>query len=331
MSYPRNTQYLGNELRDNYNMCSSENRSKPRNKGINGVYVGVKLLYKYTRKRHGQQVRRNDLAFQMNFLVTKVLVEVLLGVCVKESNFIRNRGKRRRSRRRTMTSDQVLGRNRLFGCHSQETLGEEKKKSKAEEYAQERKKKEVQCIVMHEHVTCKPKLHHRQNPIQTTTLTRYNQSHSPRMQKTSLFLGVADKRNSKRKSVIVYISITVSFVLYVYLVNIEVSRILDDRMVGIIDNNWARTLRTKVKLVESCRNRSFFSLLTTRQKINETKYRLIALIKNPTSLSCYIQEQPFSHRHVHTTFIHNYCILVSIKLQITETNNIYGIVFQLNF
>ena len=34
---------------------------------------------------------------------------------------------------------------------------------------------------MHEHVTCKKKLHHGQNPIQTTTLTRYNQSHNPKI------------------------------------------------------------------------------------------------------------------------------------------------------
>ena len=30
--------------------------------------------------------------------------------------------------------------------------------------AQERRKKEVQCMVMHEHVTCKNKLHHGQKP-----------------------------------------------------------------------------------------------------------------------------------------------------------------------
>jgi len=47
----------------------------------------------------------------MNRLVRKVLIKVILGLLITEPHKIRNR------RRRTTTSDRVLGRNRLFRCH----------------------------------------------------------------------------------------------------------------------------------------------------------------------------------------------------------------------
>ena len=90
MSYPRNMQYLKNELWCNYNMCSSEYCSKLRNRGINSIYVGVELLYKYAGtsrrffsvrfptlyakcigKRSAWKIRQNNLLFQMNRLEGK--------------------------------------------------------------------------------------------------------------------------------------------------------------------------------------------------------------------------------------------------------------------
>ena len=63
-----------------------------------------------------------------------------------------------------MTSDRVLKRNKLFGCHSQKLRKErEEKKGErniAEEMLRKEEKEKEQCMVMHEHVTCKPKMHH---------------------------------------------------------------------------------------------------------------------------------------------------------------------------
>ena len=47
MIHPRDTYYLGNEFRSNYNMCIPEYHSKPREKGIDGMHVGVKLMYEH--------------------------------------------------------------------------------------------------------------------------------------------------------------------------------------------------------------------------------------------------------------------------------------------
>ena len=48
-SYAKDMLYLGNELRDNYDRCSSEYCSKLRNRGIGSMYIGVELLYKHAR------------------------------------------------------------------------------------------------------------------------------------------------------------------------------------------------------------------------------------------------------------------------------------------
>ena len=76
----------------------------------------------------------------MNRSFTKVLNKILLGVRITKPNSIRDRKRRRRSRRRTTTCDRVLGRNKLFGCHSQE-IREEKKENIAEENAWGKKEK----------------------------------------------------------------------------------------------------------------------------------------------------------------------------------------------
>ena len=47
MSYLKDIEFLENELRGNYDMCSLEYHRKLRNRGINSVYVGVDLLYKH--------------------------------------------------------------------------------------------------------------------------------------------------------------------------------------------------------------------------------------------------------------------------------------------
>ena len=69
-----------------------------------------------------------------------------------------------------MMIDQVLRRNRLFGCHSQKLRKEREEKKKkrerniAEEMLKKEEKEKEQCMVMHEHVTCKPKMHHGKKP-----------------------------------------------------------------------------------------------------------------------------------------------------------------------
>ena len=115
MIHPRDMQYLGNEFQSNYDKCTSEYHSKPRYR----VHVGVELLYEHigtprgfltkrspspkakrTRQRSVQEVRQNNLAFQMNPLIREGIKEVILCFLITEPNRIRGKRKRRRT---TMT------------------------------------------------------------------------------------------------------------------------------------------------------------------------------------------------------------------------------------
>jgi len=90
----------------------------------------------------------------MNSLFMKVLNEILLGIHITEPNSIRNKQRRRRSRRRTMASDQVLGHNRV-----RKLEGEEKKiENIAGKKNLRKEEKKEQCKARHEHMTCKKKL-----------------------------------------------------------------------------------------------------------------------------------------------------------------------------
>ena len=92
MHYPSNVQYLGYKIRSNYYTCTSECSSKLRYKGIDAVYIGVKLLYKHDRTPQGSlkkrfptpssndrrersvgKVRQDNLVFRMNATFLEVL------------------------------------------------------------------------------------------------------------------------------------------------------------------------------------------------------------------------------------------------------------------
>ena len=135
MRYPRYMQYLGNKIQGNYNMCTSNERSKLRYRGIDAMYIGVKLLYNHDQtpqwtftersptsglndggERSVSKVQQNDLAFRMNNTSLKVLREVLSGLLIMKSNVKRGKSRRKRPR----TRKKVLSQSRfvLFGCHS---------------------------------------------------------------------------------------------------------------------------------------------------------------------------------------------------------------------
>ena len=101
-------------------MCTSKCHGKPRYRGIDNVYIGVKLLYKHDgtpqgyltkrfpapssndrRERSVGKVRQNNMAFRMNATFLKVLKEVLLGLPIMEPNVKRGNGRIRRRRPRT--------------------------------------------------------------------------------------------------------------------------------------------------------------------------------------------------------------------------------------
>ena len=135
MRYPRYMQYLGNKIQGNYDMCTSNERSKLRYRGIDAMYIGVKLLYNHDQtpqwtftersptsglndggERSVSKVQQNDLAFRMNNTSLKVLREVFLGLLIMKSNVKRGKSRRKRPR----TRKKVLSQSRfvLFGCHS---------------------------------------------------------------------------------------------------------------------------------------------------------------------------------------------------------------------
>ena len=126
MSYPRNMQYLKNELWCNYDMCSSEYCSKLRNRGINSIYVGVELLYKYAGtsrrffsvrfptlyakcigKRSAWKIRQNNLLFQMYRLEGK-----------KERKETKRDKKKRQKHSRTLAQEIRKEKNNAWKCMS---------------------------------------------------------------------------------------------------------------------------------------------------------------------------------------------------------------------
>ena len=114
--YPRDVQYLRYKIRSNYDTCTSECGNKLRHRGINAMYVRVKLLNKHDGTMHGflterfpspslndieqrsvREIRQNDLAFRMNTTGLEVLNEVRLGLLITKLNM---KGYRRSKRRR---------------------------------------------------------------------------------------------------------------------------------------------------------------------------------------------------------------------------------------
>ena len=98
MRYLGNMQYLRYKIQSNYECCN-----KLRDKGIDAVYVGVKLLYKHDgtprgslkqrfptpssndfRERSVGKNQQNHLVVQMNATFLEVLREVLLGLLIIE-------------------------------------------------------------------------------------------------------------------------------------------------------------------------------------------------------------------------------------------------------
>ena len=110
----------------------------------------------------------------MSRLVTKFLLEILLGFQIMEPI-----SKRKRRRRwRTTTRYLVLRRNGFLGCYSQKLEERANKR-----HSRKRCSRKEQCIVMHKHVTCRKECIMGKNLIQTIALTIYKQSHNPRMHK----------------------------------------------------------------------------------------------------------------------------------------------------
>ena len=92
MRYPRYMQYLGYKIWGSYDTCTSNEHSKQWHRGIDTMYIGVKLLYNHNRtsqrthiersptpspndgrERSVGKVRQNDLAFRMNAASLEVL------------------------------------------------------------------------------------------------------------------------------------------------------------------------------------------------------------------------------------------------------------------
>ena len=104
-------------------MGTSECSSKLRHRGINAMYVGVKILYKHDRtpqrslkkrfptlgsndsgERNVGKVRQDNLAFWMNATFLEVLREVLPGLLITEPNV---EGDKRIRRRRPETLKRI--------------------------------------------------------------------------------------------------------------------------------------------------------------------------------------------------------------------------------
>ena len=114
--YPRNPKHICNKLRCDRNACTSNTSKEKRYWTINPVHVGVKILDKHERtsdrnvtqwlpfptvndsgKVSVDEVRQNDLTFQMNTLIRKVLWECLVGIIITEPKRERSRIRRWRS------------------------------------------------------------------------------------------------------------------------------------------------------------------------------------------------------------------------------------------
>ena len=58
MRYPRDMWYLGYKILSEYDTCTSECRGKLRYKGIDTVYIRVKLMYKHDKVPQGYLTKR---------------------------------------------------------------------------------------------------------------------------------------------------------------------------------------------------------------------------------------------------------------------------------
>ena len=163
-------------------MCTIKYRSKPRYRGIDGVHIGVKLLYEHVGTPWGfltkrspslransiewrsvWEIRQNDLAFWMNRPVRKVLKEVIIYLFIIEPNRIRGKGDEKEPRRIRFSE----GTN-FLGAMTRRLNERERDKKERNIVTKEtlRHRKEGKKRAMHEYVTCKTKKHHGKNPIQ---------------------------------------------------------------------------------------------------------------------------------------------------------------------
>ena len=135
MRYPRDIQYLGYKIRSDYDTCTSKCRGKLRYRGIDTMYIGVKILYKHNRAPQGYltkrfpspslndsrqrsvgKFRQNDMALWMNATFLKVLKEVLLDLPIMKLNVKRGN----KIRRRRLRTKRVPSRSRFtLRCHAQ--------------------------------------------------------------------------------------------------------------------------------------------------------------------------------------------------------------------
>ena len=135
MRYPRDMQNLGYKIRSDYDMCTFKCYGKLRYKGIDTMYIEVKLLYKHNRAPQGYltkrfpspspndsrqrsvgKFRQNDMALWMNAIFLKVLKEVLLDLPIMKLNVKRGN----EIRRRRLGTKRVLSQSRfMLRCHAQ--------------------------------------------------------------------------------------------------------------------------------------------------------------------------------------------------------------------
>ena len=118
-------------------MCISECYGKLRYRGIDIVYIGVKILYKHDETPHGSlkkrfpppspndsreksvgKIRQDNMALRMNATFLEVLREVLSGLLITKPNV--EGSKRIRGRRWPRTLKRIPSRHGFthFGCHS---------------------------------------------------------------------------------------------------------------------------------------------------------------------------------------------------------------------
>ena len=136
MCYPRNVQYLTYKILGKYDTCTSKCSSKLRYKGIETVYIGVKLLYKHNRtpqgslkqrflassfndsmKRIVDKIRQDNLAFRMNATFLEVLQEVLSGLLIPEPNVEGGLGESEKRKPGTLKRIPSQSGFAHFGCH----------------------------------------------------------------------------------------------------------------------------------------------------------------------------------------------------------------------
>ena len=154
-------------------MCTLKCRGKLRYRGIDTVYVGVKLLYKHDGTPQGSLTKRflvlspndrkemnvgkiwqNNMALWMNATFLKVLKEVLFCLPIMEPNVKRGNGRIRRRRPRTKKVSSWSG--FALRCHTHSIQERERERGNTSQTELNRKKiKDMYAWNMHEHVTCK--------------------------------------------------------------------------------------------------------------------------------------------------------------------------------